>query len=304
MMKSGKKRLNKKKAFRKKQMFFIIVTAYITIFMITIGITLSWFGGSTWQDKALYMGGPVYMDFVNNNGQKTSGTGALVMDLPENWTELYPGMNLNIEASALLIGTQWEHIDGENQTIVKSTQSILRTRILVESRDPEGNVTELSKTIAQPILSALQEYSEGEVLTGNTGKWLLDESDGKGYFYYVASDFDGTDLGKALMEVSGKESEDAVVHFLENATVTLPWALENDCSGYTLKITIVFQALQAFIPYLDSDVGVTQYHDGTRLVQESDRGTARPLLVNTAKPIFESAFSELYDDGDGYQDEL
>ncbi|MBQ9792073.1 MAG: hypothetical protein IJW28_05810 [Clostridia bacterium] len=304
MMKSGKKRLNKKKAFRKKQMFFIIVTAYITIFMITIGITLSWFGGSTWQDKALYMGGPVYMDFVNNAGNKTSGAGALVMDLPENWTELYPGMNVNIEASALLIGTQWEHIDGENQTVVKSTQSILRTRIMVESKDPNGNVTELSKSISQPILNALQEYNDGTVLTGNTGKWMLDTSDDDGYFYYIASDFEGTDVNTALMEVSGKESEDAVVHFLEDATVTLPWVLENNCAGYTLKITVVFQALQAFIPYLSSDVGVTMHHSGNRLVQESDRGMARPLYVSTAKPVFKSAFSELYDDGNGYEDEL
>ena len=303
MMKSGKKRLNKKKALRKKQMFFIIVTAYITIFMITIGITLSWFGGSTWQDKTLYMGGPVYMDFQDNSGNKTAGAGALVMSLPEDWTEMYPGMNVNIEASALLIGTQWEHIDGDNQTIVKSTQSILRTRIMVESRDPEGNVTDLSKTIAEPILEALQEYNNGKVLTGNTGKWVLDTSDDEGYFYYVSSDYSGSNLSGTLMEIAGKESEDAVVHFLENATVTLPWALKNDCAGYTLKITVVFQALQAFIPYMDKDIGVTMHHSENRLVEESDRGTARPLYVGTAKPVFKSAFAEIYGDDD-YQDDL
>ena len=54
---------------------------------------------------------------------------------------------------------------------------------------------------------------------------------------------------------------------------------------------------------MDKDIGVTMHHSENRLVEESDRGTARPLYVGTAKPVFKSAFAEIYGDDD-YQDDL
>ena len=95
----------KKKITRRKKKFFIILACYVATFVITAVVTLStlaWFNGSTHAENVLYMGGPVYIHFADNELNPKRGEGALEINMPETWTQLYPGMNIEFEARAIL----------------------------------------------------------------------------------------------------------------------------------------------------------------------------------------------------------
>ena len=119
----------KKKLSKNKKKFFIILACYVLTFVITSVVTAStmaWFNSSTWQSDILYMGGPVYMYFSDDSGvTHTSGQGQLVTETPPNWTLLYPGMNINFQARAVMEGVAF--------LIRKNSQSLKDSNIPCES---------------------------------------------------------------------------------------------------------------------------------------------------------------------------
>jgi len=76
MEKSTKKR---KKSKRLKKRIGIIAVGGLSLVLtvcLSVGATLAWFAGSTWADKSLYMGGPVYVEMAGKGiSDSTDGSG-------------------------------------------------------------------------------------------------------------------------------------------------------------------------------------------------------------------------------------
>lgn len=311
-----------KKSAKNKKKFFIILTCYIAVFLVTAIVTtatLSWYSSSTWSTDSLFMGGPVYIFFSDTEGQDIkSGTNQLVTELPPNWDRLYPGMNIKFEAKAVLQGAKFEKekIDGSKVEIV-TTGAVLRAKVLVSvttengTKYPSTNATaedlEIARSLYQNIWPQLQtkaqQYSDG------TGKWIFEQLNNdnieENYFYYIKNTSDTSNIGTCkLVELGGKvnprtgQVDNVAVGFLDNTTITLSGlGFVNEHADCDIKFTIVFQALQAFFPYVQEDLGTPYLGDTTgrpATVTTSDLGMAKPLTIDAGRNIFDESFKALY----------
>lgn len=248
------------------------------------------------------MGGPVYIYFSDDSGiTNTSGAGKLVTETPPGWTRLYPGMNINFEAKAVVEGHEFikEKYDGETITYY-TTGAVLRAKVMLEVTDSTGtNNSPVSLDIYDWIWPQLKKNAIND--TQNPGMWVFDQLDNSNlesnYFYYVAknqSNIDSTGDYK-LVEVGGRK-ENVTVGFLNNTIVHLPpIELTNTHADCILKFTIVFEAVQAFFPYEKRDLGEAYQGDTTGrspLVEEQDLGLEKPLTVANSRRLFnESVFT-------------
>lgn len=302
----------KKRATKNRKKFWIIISCYIAIFVITsitTLATLSWFNSSTWQSDVLYMGGPVYLFFSDASGTKqTSGDEKLVLETPENWDELYPGMNIRLEAQAVLQGHSWTHTEpwGE-ETVVVTTGAILRAKVMVEVTDPEGNTDSL---ICKQLYDGIWPQLKTNALKDNSneGMWVFDQIDTEvpenNFFYYVNKGQSVSETGDYLLTEIGGTTSNQAVGFLNGAIVTLSGlSFGNEHADCKVKFTIVFHALQAFLPYEYDEVGVADFQGeltGGRSdkVLESDVGLAKPLTIANSRDVFTEALAPLYPDSD------
>lgn len=258
-----KEKKSKKKLTKKKKKFFIIASCYVAIFLITSVVTattLSWFSGSTWQSDILYMGGPVYIEFNDDTGNKTSGANQLKTETPPGWTKLYPGMNISFEARAVIEGREFTKpvTNGEYITYT-TTGAVLRAKIRLTVTDPSGSTT---SSVAMDIYNSLWSQLKYNALndTSNDGVWIFDVLDSNAneednYFYYCVKDQEGiSDTGDYLLkEVGGKKDNDSI-GFLNNSVVQLPSIdLKNEHADCTLTFVIVFEAVQAYFSVYDED---------------------------------------------------
>lgn len=296
----------KKKLTKKKKKFFIIIACYIATFVITSMVTmatLSWFSGSTWQNNAMYMGGPVYIYFSDDSGvTNTSGAGKLVTETPPGWINLYPGMNINFEARAVVEGKEFtKEVPGEKGTITYTTTgAVLRAKITLKVTDTQGNSSSL---ISSDIYNWIWPQLKKEALldTSNDGVWVFDEINSNNlesnYFYYVEKEQTSViDAGDYYLKEIGGVGYNVTVGFLNNAVIQLPPVeLTNDHSDCILEFTIIFEALQAFFPYESRDLNTPYQGDTTNrspLVQVDDLGMAKPLTIGNGRKLFnESVFS-------------
>ncbi len=306
----------KKKISKNKKKFFIILSCYIAVFLVTAILTastLSWFTGSTWSTEMLYLGGPVYLYFSDDSGVKnTSGENQMVIDLPPKWDKLYPGMNIHFEAKAVLQGAKWEKpkYNGETVTII-TTGAILRAKVLISVTTPQGtrypsdDPTATNYQIAQSLYNNLwpQLQAKAQNSDDGTGKWVFDlqntEKIEENYFYYILSDqTNQADIGNyKLVEVGGVE-ENVAVGFLNDAVITLSGlGFVNEHADCDIKFTIVFHALQAFLPYEEVDLDTDYQGDTTGRSDKviwSDIGMAKPLTIGNSRRVFTEAFAPIY----------
>ena len=307
----------KKKLTKNRKKFFIIITCYIAVFIVTAILTastLSWFSGSTWSTEILYMGGPVYIYFSDDSGVKnTSGSNQMVIELPPKWDKLYPGMNIKFEAKAVIQGGKWEKEKYNNETIeIYTTGCILRAKVLMEVTTPKGtkfpseDATAEDLQIAKSLYDNLWPQLQAKAQSSNdgTGKWVFDyqntEKLEENYFYYILSDqANQSNVGNyQLVEVGGVE-ENVAVGFLNDAVITLSGlGFVNEHADCDIKFTIVFHALQAFLPYEEEDLDTPYQGDTTGRdtdVVWSDIGTPKPLTIGNSRRVFTEAFSVIYD---------
>lgn len=316
----NKKKKKKLTSGRKK--FFIIASCYVAVFLVTAiltATTLSWFTGSTWSTEMLYMGGPVYIYFSDDSGVKnTSGENQLVMTLPPKWDKLYPGMNIKLEAKAVIEGGSWEKEKYNGETIeIITTGAILRAKVLVEVTTPRGTKYPNEDSSAEDIQIAQSLYdnlwpqlqAKAQSSDDGYGKWVFDyqntEKMEENYFYYVLNNqttpsnpLTANVSNYNLAEVGGVK-DNVAVGFLNDAVVTLSGlSFVNEHADCDIKFTIVFHALQAFLPYEDEDIG--EPYQGSTVgrsdkVIESDVGLAKPLTIGNSRRVFAEAFSVIYD---------
>lgn len=297
----------KKKNLTKKKKFFIILSCYIALFLvtcITTSVTLAWYHSSSWQTEDMYLGGPVYITFSDNEGNPTSGADELTTETPENWSKLYPGMNIKFEASCRLEGHKWDHTlpgDGGEISVI-TTGAVLRSRIMLEVIDPDGNNdSDISIAVYNNIFAQLKHKATADDTLG--GKWLFHVTDNtvleNNFFYYVEKDQTHASTGDyTLVEVGGTE-EDTYVDFLKQTVITVSPIFNNDYADCTIKFTIIFHALQAFFPYTMADVGsVYQNDDSGREVTPADVGYSKPRTITNSIPMFRESLSDHYSNPD------
>ncbi len=296
------KKKRKKKLNKKKKKFFIILSCYVATFLITSLVTVStlaWFGGSTWQDEVVYMGGPVYIYFSDDTTTNiTSGKGELVSHLPTGWERLYPGMNINFEAQAVFVGHTFDNTTTEGDLWQQyTTGGVLRARIKLEVFDPNtGGNSEVAQEIYDWIWPQLQ--SEAILHPGINGSWVFDQLNfttaEQNWFYYVApNQTDVEDYTKLILQEVGGHPYNEAVDFLNGAVIQLPgMELTNAHADCDLTFTIVFEAVQAYFPYEMEDIGTPYQGDTTGrspVVTIDDVGLGKPLNLENSRKIFNEA---------------
>lgn len=297
-MKNKKK---KKKLNKKKKKFFIILSCYIATFLITSIVTVStlaWFSGSDWQDNALYMGGPVYIYFSDNTETNiTSGAGTLVSHLPATWEKIYPGMNIIFEARAVFQGHTFDNTTTSGEDWYQYTSSgVLRARIMISVYDPRtGGTSEVAQDIYDWLWPQFRDSAmEDETATGY---WIFDEinmnKQENNYFYYVSKNQTPgeTDKNKLLLHEVGGQEYNVAVSFLDEAVIQFPGIeLTNAHAECDITFTIIFEAIQAYFPYEQAEVGVELFQGNTTgrdiYVTQDDVGLGKPLTVGNSKKLF------------------
>lgn len=308
-----------KKISKSKKKFFIILACYVAVFIITCVTTvatLAWFNGSTWSNEVLYMGGPVYLYFSDSSGVKeTSKAGQLTLTTPPGWDYLYPGMNLHLGARAVVQGAKFERVDNNETTTYYMTGAILRARIMVTVRDPEGNFSQVAQDVYNNIWAQVKYRALQNADPRNQGKWVLDsdynyKNYGEGetpneedhFFYYVKDDVDFADAGKYELMVVGGTEQNESVGFLDDAVLTLSGQeLTNIHADCEITFTIIFHGFQAFLPYTEADLGTPYLGDTTGrspVVVYSDIGTEKPLTVENSRRYFREGFATIYGEND------
>lgn len=309
----------KKKLTKKRKKFFIILGCYIGVFIITCIstlATLAWFNSSTFATNTVYLGGPVYLYFGDTNDRETSKENNLVLTTPPGWNYLYPGMNIQLQARAVVQGAEFDHIeeDGE-ETKVISTGAILRARVMIKVLPPEDSdlTEEQIAIITQDIYRSIWLQVKAKALSNpdvrNEGVWIFDDAydyTGSGleedhFFYYVKADQTVANSGQYQLQEVGGQKDNVSVGFLDTAVITLSGKeLTNDHADCRIQFTIIFHGLQAFLPFTIDDVG-QPYPDDTpdRLVLLRDVGTPKPLTVENSRRYFYEAFEDIYGDDAG-----
>lgn len=298
----------KNQAKKNKKKFLIIVGCYILTFVLTSLITLTtmaWYSGSTYQSEVLYMGGPVYIYFSDASGvTQTSGQGQLVTETPPGWTYLYPGMNINFQAKAVVQGHTFTHTRPNGDTFIQfTTGAVLRARIMLDVVNPSGEFS----LVAQDIYHYIWPQLKNNALTDmtNEGQWVMDVDDEEVtestieediYFYYIEkTSTTEDDTGDyQLLEVGGL-AENVSVGFLNNTIIQLPPVeLTNDHADCRITFTIVFEAVQAFFPYEQEEVGNALYQGDTtgrdtEYVTQLDVGLGKPLIIKNSRKLFKES---------------
>lgn len=313
----------KRKVSKNKKKFFIILGCYVAVFLITCIVTastLAWFSGSTWSTDTIYMGGPVYIYFSDSSGVKeTSKEGNLTVETPKNWNYLYPGMNMRFASRAVIQGAKFTNTNPYETKIVYTTGALLRARIYMTVTDPDGETTsDICQDVYRNMWSQIRAKASGTD-DRNEGVWVMDDdwnylthtqidntnpdtsNEEDHFFYYVKKDQNFEDSGKyQLMELGGTD-ETISVGFLDNAVLTLSGVeLNNEHADCQIKITIVFHAFQAFLPYRPEDIG-KPYHDTSDTSRSpyvifSDLGSPMPLTIENSRRYFKAGFEDIYKD--------
>lgn len=309
---------NRKKNTKKRKKFFIILSCYIAVFVITClatTSTLAWFSGSTFSKGTVYLGGPVYLYFGDSEGNKTSQEDQLTLIAPPGWQKLYPGMNIQFKARAILQGTSKVDVVDETgvETTIYATGAILRARIMIEVLPPENanydeeTIARITQGLYDNVWVQMKAKAVSNTDSGNKGVWIFDKDynytetglEEDHFFYYVMPNQTGiTNSGKyTLIEVGGSNLDDSV-GFLDNAVITLSGIrFENEHAECKIKFTIIFHALQAYLPILPSEVNQAYPGDTSgRIIQNYEVGDPKPLTVENSRLYFSQAFDDIYGD--------
>lgn len=310
----------KKKVSKSKKKFFIILSCYIVVFVLTFVITastLAWFSSSTWSSDIVYLGGPVYLYFSDTSGVKeTSKENSLTVETPPGWDKLYPGMNIRIGSRAVIQGAEFTHEEESGDvTTIYATGAVLRARVYITVTDPLGSTTSsICQDVYNNIWGQITYKATHMEDDRNEGVWVMDDdynyithteitdedtsNEEDHFFYYVNKNQSFENSGKyELMQVGGSK-DPMSVGFLDQAILTLSgMQLNNTHADCTIKFTIIFHALQAFLPYTLNDLGKPYLGNTTgrpTTVQTYDLGLPKPLTIENSRSYFYESFKEIY----------
>lgn len=203
----------------------IVVLLLLSVF---VGVTLAFFANSDFATSLLGMSGKVRIEAVGKGDKsiEDNATCNLEIELDKEYGVLIPNMPITIYA---------------NCKVKKSTtKPLLRAKFQVTIFDNNGNPYEEKdgNNLAMDIFGDINN------LVLSNANWSLYTD---GYYYYINT-LDTSTLGNSVLEEIDATSQDTIINFLNGDTFRIPSYIEDDYSGLSIKIKIVFQAIQNYIP--------------------------------------------------------
>jgi len=255
---------NCKKRFNTHSISILII---LTICIFT-GVTLAFFFASDYATKYVEMSGAVKIEAVGkgtayNSIEDGVVTTKLEIELQDNYDVLIPGMKIFVPA---------------NCKVYKSTtKPLLRAKLNLDILHTDLSNTNANQNISSDLYSKLS-----SIIT--TNKWHLHTD---AYFYYVGDvvqeeDAEGEDY--VLEEIDATSNDEVIIDFI-NAEIDFPTTITSDYSAMGIRISIVFQAIQNYIP--DNNGTGTQIPNTIKNSQKIFQEFANDALKPTALRYFD-----------------
>lgn len=200
----------------------------LLLLSITIGITLAFFSNSDFASKFLGTSGRVKIEAVGDGNKSIEdnipNSCNLEIRLDRDYGVLIPNMPITIYANCKVYRS--------------TTKPLLRANFAVTIIESNGNPVDadsddedITMDITNQIITRIEENAN----------WYM-HSDG---YYYLVDTQNGAN--SVLTECDATEG-DIIVPFLNGKSVTVPSYIDDSYSGLGIKIKIIFQAIQNFIP--------------------------------------------------------
>lgn len=299
LFKAEWKMKGKAKKKRKIGKIILIGMGFFLTILLTFTTTLAWFYDSDWASKYIKMGGSVGIVIKDSGGLFTSGANNLHFNITTDLA--YPGQSVDVSASCFNTGGKSgangsecyirarfavytnigtdpdpndyitaeypdgtknpEYVKDYNQAQLdknlsaKSLYVFLDSLISAQNAAQNAYIWQYSKHKGSLPLSTSGTSTEDVkyYLDGQESSTRDDDSYDKGYFYLCKKE-GNNDILQPL-SVNGE----AV--FLWNNTFTIPWQLTNFAADKYIYVTLQFQAIQTYIPVIDTQGKISQEAD-------------------------------------------
>lgn len=204
----------------------IIVFVIILLLSVVSAVTLAFFAGSDYASKWTMTSGKVKIEAVgkgNASIEDQTNSCKLEIEFDRDYGVLIPNMPIRLYANC--------------KVYQSSTKPLLRANFRITLMDSYGNPLESSgnEQLEVDITSQIKE----KIVDSDNWYYHAD-----GYYYYVESE-DGDNSILKEIDATGR---DTIVPFLNGDEITFPKYVEDDFSGLSVKLKIVFQAIQNYIP--------------------------------------------------------
>lgn len=245
-----------KKNFSAKKTASLTPIALVLLFTV-VSLTLAFFFNSDFASQWVKMSGRVSIEAVGrgdayNSIEDTGSSANLDIQLDRDYGVLIPNMPLTIYANCKVKRS--------------TTKPLIRAKMTITIFDTNNNPydEEGEHDWQSDLFSQLDNN-----ITNNTN-WYF-HSDG--YYYYLNS-VENTGNENSILKEVDATSSDTIVNFLDKP-ITFPSYIEDDYSGLQVKIKIIFQAIQNYIP--------------------DDNGNKLPNTINNSLKIFDEFANNSYE---------
>lgn len=213
----------------KSRVLYAWIMILILFFMATIGLTLAFFYNDDWGSNGIGTSGPVKIEAVGRGDVSIEDdrSSRLVIELdPTYGNVILPGEPMDITANC--------------KVFKSSTNPLVRALVKLQFLDVNTNQIVTSNNIINGYNVIMMSHIN--TIIDSNGWYLYN-----GFYYYIGTDGVKNAGDTILKEVQFDGDNDTVLTFL-NDTITFPGTVTSSFSGYKIKFTITFQAIQNFIP--------------------------------------------------------
>lgn len=195
-----------------------------------VSLTVAFFFSSDWATKYVQLSGSVRIEAVGKGSahssiEDTVSSCNLDIDIDRDYGVLIPNAPLAIYA---------------NCKVSKSTtKPLLRAKMDISILDDEGEEFVVGEDSEHNVAQDFSSLLETSVLDGTNWAYV------NGYYYYLDTPSTSANGSSILKEIDATE-EDVIITFL-NKPITVPSYIDDSYSGFSIKITITFQAIQNYI---------------------------------------------------------
>ncbi len=305
----------KKKTKTKFWKVALIGLSFVMTVVLTVGITLAWFFDSDWASNYVQMAGSVGIE-VRKNGSEitTSGAGNLhfvITNNPANPGYAYPGQAVDVSASVYNNGGRSvQQSTGVGSPCFIRAHFAVYTDIGIDDPGTPEDESELEAALnAQAFydfmqnLIALQNadisttgyYWKYYSLTNSLPLSLTGTSAGNIKYYLEGQAYDTTvstgDRGYFyLCDGTGGVQTDTLkvlnvadtASFLWNNRIIIPWTLSNASADKLIFVAVEFQAIQTFIPRIESGLIATDADNQLALASCTYNNTSVQTVFNSS----------------------
>lgn len=216
-----------KKNFSAKKSISLLTPIAILLLCTIVSLTLAFFFSSDWTAKYVQMSGKVDIEAVGkgnafNSIEDTVSSCNLEIEIDRDYGVLIPNMPITVYANC--------------KVKQSTTKPLLRAKLYVSILDDDGNPFD---DVDHDVASDMYNLLETNILDGTN--WAKYE----GYYYYLETPTTTATSTSVLQEIDATAG-DVVVNFLEKP-ITVPYYIDSNYSGLTVKIIVTFQAIQNYI---------------------------------------------------------